>query len=71
MGLTGLALGAMLPRTATAAEGWPHFQPKAKRVEAWRRLAQDLDFNLLPLISHEIGLSEAIEAAPRQIASML
>jgi len=39
MGLTGLALGAMLPRRAgAAADGWlppngkPHFQPKAKRV---------------------------------------
>jgi acrylyl-CoA reductase (NADPH) len=46
-------------------------QPKAKRVEAWNRLAQDLDFNLLPLISHEIGLSEAIEAAPRLLAGQL
>src|SRR3982074_422897 len=40
MGLTGLALGALLPRKAEAAEGeaWslpdgkPHFAPKAKRV---------------------------------------
>jgi acrylyl-CoA reductase (NADPH) len=46
-------------------------QPKAKRVEAWSRLAQNLDFNLLPLISHEIGLSEAIEAAPRLLAGQL
>lgn len=46
-------------------------QPKAKRVEAWNRLAQDLDFNLLPLISHEIGLSDAIEAAPRLLAGQL
>ncbi|OOQ44389.1 alcohol dehydrogenase [Pseudomonas fluorescens] len=46
-------------------------QPKAKRVEAWNRLARDLDFNLLPLISHEIGLSEAIEAAPRLLAGQL
>ncbi|MGF6162875.1 acrylyl-CoA reductase (NADPH) [Pseudomonas sp. 2725] len=46
-------------------------QPKAKRVEAWNRLAQDLDFHLLPLISHEIGLSEAIEAAPRLLAGQL
>jgi acrylyl-CoA reductase (NADPH) len=36
-------------------------QPKAKRVEAWNRLARDLDFDLLPLISHEIGLSEAVK----------
>jgi hypothetical protein len=37
MGLTGLALGAMLPRKAGAEEwvlpdGKPHFQPRAKRV---------------------------------------
>jgi acrylyl-CoA reductase (NADPH) len=46
-------------------------QPKAKRVQAWNRLATDLDFNLLPLISHEIGLSEAIDAAPRLLAGQL
>jgi acrylyl-CoA reductase (NADPH) len=46
-------------------------QPKAKRVLAWNRLAKDLDFALLPLISHEIGLSEAIEAAPRLLAGQL
>ncbi|WP_419710335.1 MDR family oxidoreductase [Pseudomonas sp. NFX224] len=46
-------------------------QPKAKRVDAWNRLAQDLDFNLLPLISREIGLSEVIEAAPRLLAGQL
>jgi acrylyl-CoA reductase (NADPH) len=46
-------------------------QPKAKRVEAWSRLAKDLDFNLLPLISREIGLSEAIDAAPRLLAGQL
>jgi hypothetical protein len=38
MGLTGLALGTLLPRRAAAEETWapptgqPHFQPKAKRV---------------------------------------
>ncbi|WPN27547.1 MDR family oxidoreductase [Pseudomonas sp. P5_109] len=46
-------------------------QPKAKRVQAWNRLTTDLDFNLLPLISHEIGLSEAIDAAPRLLAGQL
>jgi acrylyl-CoA reductase (NADPH) len=46
-------------------------QPKAKRVQAWNRLAKDLDFDLLPLISHEIGLSEAIDAAPRLLAGQL
>jgi len=46
-------------------------QPKAKRIDAWRRLAQDLDFKLLSLISHEIGLSEVIEMAPRLLAGQL
>jgi acrylyl-CoA reductase (NADPH) len=46
-------------------------QPKANRIVAWDRLAKDLDFALLPLISHEIGLSEAIEAAPRLLAGQL
>jgi len=46
-------------------------QPKAKRIQAWDRLATDLDFALLPLISDEIGLSEAIDAAPRLLAGQL
>ena len=46
-------------------------QPKARRIEAWNRLASDLDCALLPLISHEIGLSEVIEAAPRLLAGQL
>jgi acrylyl-CoA reductase (NADPH) len=46
-------------------------QLKANRIVAWDRLARDLDFALLPLISHEIGLSEAIEAAPRLLAGQL
>jgi len=46
-------------------------QPKARRIEAWDRLAKDLDFALLPLISHEIGLGEALEAAPKLLAGQL
>jgi acrylyl-CoA reductase (NADPH) len=46
-------------------------QPKARRIEAWERLAKDLDFALLPLISHEIALSEAIDAAPKLLAGQL
>lgn len=38
-------------------------RPYQDRVDAWARLALDLDKTLLPLISHEIGLSEAIEVA--------
>lgn len=43
-------------------------RPKQDRIEAWSRLARDLDPALLPLISHEVGLSEVIEVAPRLIA---
>ena len=46
-------------------------QPKARRIEAWERLARDLDFALLPLISHEIALSEAVDAAPKLLAGQL
>ena len=38
-------------------------RPRADRIEAWDRLARDLDLSLLPLISHEIGLSQVIETA--------
>jgi acrylyl-CoA reductase (NADPH) len=37
--------------------------PKAPRLKAWERLARDLDPAKLEAIGHEIGLSEAIEAA--------
>ncbi len=37
--------------------------PREKRLEAWRRLAQDLDLSKLDDIAHEIGLSNAIETA--------
>jgi acrylyl-CoA reductase (NADPH) len=38
-------------------------RPRQDRIDAWARLARDLDVSLLPLISREIGLSEAIETA--------
>ena len=38
-------------------------QPYARRVEAWQRLATELDLNSLELITHEIGLQESLEAA--------
>jgi len=38
-------------------------RPRVDRIEAWDRLARDLDLLLLPLISHEIGLSQVIETA--------
>ena len=38
-------------------------RPRQDRIDAWARLARDLDVSLLPLISREIGLSEVIETA--------
>jgi acrylyl-CoA reductase (NADPH) len=38
-------------------------RPRQNRIDAWARLARDLDVSLLPLISREIGLSEVIETA--------
>jgi acrylyl-CoA reductase (NADPH) len=38
-------------------------RPRQDRIEAWARLARDLDVSLLPLISREIGLSEVVETA--------
>ncbi|WP_336354809.1 MDR family oxidoreductase [Pseudomonas granadensis] len=46
-------------------------QPKARRVHAWERLAKDLDFSLLALISREIGLNEVLDAAPQLLAGQL
>ncbi|MEP3244435.1 MAG: MDR family oxidoreductase [Sneathiella sp.] len=37
--------------------------PIATRIEAWNRLAKDLDTSHIDLITHEIKLSEAIDAA--------
>ena len=37
--------------------------PRAERLEAWRRLAQDLDVAKLELMTHEIGLGGAVATA--------
>lgn len=37
--------------------------PRTDRLEAWARLARDLDVSKLDLITHEIALSDAIPAA--------
>jgi acrylyl-CoA reductase (NADPH) len=37
--------------------------PRAERIEAWRRLATDLDIEKLGAISNEISLGQAIDAA--------
>lgn len=42
--------------------------PRAARIEAWGRLAEDLDMEKLELIVNEIGLEEAIGVAGELIA---
>ena len=39
--------------------------PRADRLVAWQRLGRDLDLGKLGLITHEIGLAEAIPTATR------
>ncbi len=39
--------------------------PRPERLEAWRRLGTDLDLSKLNVISHEIGLTEAIPTASK------
>lgn len=46
-------------------------RPTADRLEAWSRLARDLDPGLLVLISREVGLSEVIDLAPQLIAGQV
>ncbi|WP_085695997.1 MDR family oxidoreductase [Pseudomonas sp. B26(2017)] len=38
-------------------------QPKSRRIEAWERLAKELDLNNLALITREIGLEQALVAS--------
>jgi acrylyl-CoA reductase (NADPH) len=37
--------------------------PRVDRLEAWRRLAQDLDVAKLELLTEEIGLSQVLDRA--------
>ena len=37
--------------------------PRAERIQAWQRLARDLDLSKLDMIGHEISLAEAIPTA--------
>jgi acrylyl-CoA reductase (NADPH) len=39
--------------------------PRERRLEAWRRLGDDLDPKLLDTLTDDIGLSEVLDAAPR------
>uniref|UniRef100_A0A7C2B892 Oxidoreductase n=1 Tax=Pseudomonas graminis TaxID=158627 RepID=A0A7C2B892_9PSED len=67
----GLAQGMDLPasvapfilRGVTLAGIDSVMRPRQDRIDAWARLARDLDVSLLPLISREIGLSEVVETA--------
>jgi acrylyl-CoA reductase (NADPH) len=38
-------------------------RPRPDRVEAWNRLARDLDVGKLDLLTEEIGLGQAVERA--------
>ena len=42
--------------------------PIAVRRNAWQCLAGEIDRDLLRLVSHEIGLEDAIAVAPRLLA---
>jgi acrylyl-CoA reductase (NADPH) len=67
----GLAQGMDLPvtvapfilRGVTLAGVDSVYCPRPERLEAWQRLARDLDPALLELISHEVGLTEVIRLA--------
>jgi acrylyl-CoA reductase (NADPH) len=39
--------------------------PRDRRLEAWRRLGEDLDPSLLDTLTEDVGLTEVVEAAPR------
>jgi acrylyl-CoA reductase (NADPH) len=72
----GLAQGFDLPATVmpfilrgvTLAGIDSVMAPKAKRIEAWNRLATDLDIGQLESMMVEIPLSEAVDTAPKQLA---
>jgi acrylyl-CoA reductase (NADPH) len=69
----GLAAGMDLPATVApfilrgvALYGIDSVHvPRARRDEAWLRLARDLDVARLAAMTHEIGLAEALDVAPR------
>ncbi|MES9899111.1 MAG: MDR family oxidoreductase [Sedimenticola sp.] len=45
--------------------------PRDTRLEAWRRLEQDLDLSKLNTIAHEIGLSDAIGTASQLLSGQV
>lgn len=72
----GLAQGMDLPLTVapfilrgvTLAGVDSVMAPSAVRRQAWECLAAEVDRELLALVSHEVGLEEAIATAPRLLA---
>ena len=72
----GLAQGFDLPATVmpfilrgvTLAGVDSVYCPRRRRLEAWNRLATDLDVATLELIASEIGLGDVIATAPAQLA---
>ena len=72
----GLAQGADLPATvmpfilrSVQLRGVDSVQaPMARRVEAWRRLGEELDLEQLEALSFELPFSELLEAAPKILA---
>ena len=68
----GLAQGMDLPasvapfilRGITLAGVDSVYCPKARRVEAWKRLARDLDVGKLAAMTSEVSLAEVLEKAP-------
>ena len=75
----GLAQGFDLPATVmpfilrgvTLAGIDSVYRPKADRIEAWQRLAQDLDISKIEAIMTEIDMEEAIEVASKQMAGLV
>lgn len=45
--------------------------PKARRLEAWRRLAQDLDTSTLEQLTQDVGLAEVAALAPQILAGQI
>lgn len=72
----GLAQGADLPATvmpfilrSVQLRGVDSVQaPMARRVEAWRRLSEELDLEHLEALSFELPFSDLLDTAPRILA---
>jgi len=45
--------------------------PRARRIEAWARLARDLDLDKLEQMTSAIGLDQLLEIAPRVLAGQI